>query len=236
VNGNWLLQGDEVFAPPLVQPEGIYVITYPGQVIGLNRQGAISWQRTLRGAGIHPVQQVSGDLLAATKDGTIRRFTRDGSTQWEISLGERLYGRPIVTSRQILALDAKGRLRLLDPETGAQQAQMLILEGSYAAPGFNTDGWVLVSQNGVVVRLDNSLQEVWRYDLNSSVVASPCLAGPWAVIGDRTGQLHVFRFSDGRKEASLDTGSEWIAPPIADGNALFGVTHDGTVHCYIGQE
>lgn len=236
IEGAWLHRGDEIFAPPLIQPEGVYVITYSGQVLALNHQGKLRWKVALRGDGIHPVQEVGDDLLATTKDGIVRRLRRDGSTRWEIALGERLYGHPIVTSRQILALDAKGSLRLLDRETGAQHVQILILDGAYASPSFNADGWVLVSQSGVVVRLDSSLQEVWRHDLDSSVVAPPCLAGPWAVIGDRKGKLHILRLSDGHPEASLTTGSEWIAPPIADGNALFGVTYDGTVHCYIGQE
>lgn len=235
IDGAWFHRGDEVFAQPLIQPEGVYAITHTGDVLALDHQGGPRWRVALKGDGIHPVQELGGDLLAATKDGTLRRLRRDGSTRWETVLGERMYGHPVVAASRVVVLSANGSLRLLDSETGTQEYQAPILDSTYASPSFNSDGWVLVSQTGVVVRLDRSLQEIWRHNLQSSVVAPACLGGPWAVIGDRRGQLHIFRLSDGHLEVSIATGSEWISPPIADGNALFGVTRDGAVHCYVGQ-
>lgn len=230
----WLFRGAEVFAPPLPGADGVFLLTYAGELMALDWSGRPRWRQQLRGEGIHPVVPVGDDLLAATKLGVLRRVSRAGHIRWEADLGVTVRAHPVPIADAIVVADERGRLRLLDPETGAQRAQRPVLDGVDASPGYDESGWVLAGRSGAVVRLDGHLNEVWRQALGAGYVAPPVMAGPWTILADLEGSLRILRTSDGQHEARFDLGAACVAAPVADGNALFTVTRSGDLVCIVG--
>ena len=233
-SNGWLYRGAEVFAPPLPGPDGVVLLTYAGELMALDWSGRPQWRQQLRGEGIHPVVPVGDDLLAATKLGVLRRVSRTGDVRWEADLGVTVRAHPVPTADAIVVVDERGRLRLLDPETGGQRAQRTVLDGADASPGYDASGWVLAGRSGAVVRLDRHLDEAWRQDFGAGFVAPPVLAGPWAILADLGGSLRILRSSDGQVEARFDLDATWVSAPVADGNALFAVTRGGDLVCIVG--
>jgi eukaryotic-like serine/threonine-protein kinase len=230
-----LYQGDEVFATPTPIADGLYVATYPGEVLALDPQGRVRWRQRLGGDGLHPVQELGPDLLASSRRGDLMRLTRDGRHIWVTDLGEELFAAPAVAGDSVVAVDAGGRLHVIDASTGKVRVRMAMGDKVRAAPVPTGDGWLVAGYDGVVTSLDVNLGVSWRIGLGGPFVASPARVGPWVVSCDMNGSLFLIRASDGRQMASERSKDAWVASPVADGNAIIAVDRAGTVHCFVGE-
>ncbi|WP_084542145.1 protein kinase domain-containing protein [Calidithermus chliarophilus] len=224
----------EVFAPPVLEANQAYVLTYGGILIALEVSGAVRWKQSLTAEGVVSPLVLPEQIIALSKEGELLACTRQGELRWKRVLSSRVYGAPIPVSGRLAVLDARGRLHLLDLEDGRSLLQLAVVGPTFGGLAASTQHWIAADQNGLLVCLNADFSEAWRAGIEGGVIASPVVAGTWAVVASRSGKVSLFDVSSGSRVQSIELREEFVSPWIADGNALVGVSRAGMVYGLVG--
>ncbi len=160
------------------------------------------------------VATLSGHLLALARDG--------GTTTWDVDLGERAYGAPLVHDDGTIYVgsDAK-KLVAISPQ-GAVLFR-LELDGEVdTSPVLAKDGSVVVAAGKSVVSVRRGGDVAWRFTAKNKIYTSPAI--------DDEGRV-VFGSQDDHVYAlGTDGGIAWKVDLGADVDGGPAIGDDGTIH------
>jgi outer membrane protein assembly factor BamB len=125
-----------------------------------------------------------------------------GFPHWRTPVRLPAWGSPVVGAGRVFAGLGNGRLTQADP-----------------APA-----------GGLVCLESSSGRELWTVSVPDAVFGRPALAADRVVFGSRDGALHGLTF-EGKAVFRVDMGGPVMAPPVAQGSAVYAVSVPGRVVC-----
>jgi outer membrane protein assembly factor BamB len=229
-----LIPMGEVFAPPKVEGDQVYTLTKQGAVVCLGKDGQLRWQQQVGGEGVVSPVVLGQQVVVLTKEGDLHAFNHEGNPAWKAALGVRVYGSPIPAQDRLVLLDAQGKLHLINATNGQSLLRTPVVGQTYCGLASSPNQWIAADQNGVVVCLKGDFFEVWRVGVQSGLIATPSVIGSQLLVATRTGKLVLLDLDSGRQRQQIELEDEMVAPWIADGNALFGISRAGVVYSFVG--
>lgn len=140
------------------------------------------------------VAQFRGSLVAASRAGTVTRFSEQGQL-WSVGVGE-VISSGVATNEEIVVVGTRsGKIIAIDGDTGVVSWQRE-LSSSSLAPALISGNQVMVSTNdGMIYALDVATgKSVWQFSTQSPDVSVRGMATPIAL----DGRTALFGASDGR--------------------------------------
>lgn len=229
-----ILEYHAFFAPPLVAQD-IYAVSYTGVLFKLGHGGHLIWQSSLGGKGISAPVLIGNRLVVTLKEGRVISLDAgSGHMQWNTQLSSPVYGMPVVLGDQVYVLEHSGNLNLLQLQSGASRSRLPIISKNFNMPHHTPAGWAFADQSGQVVLMDTGLNLRWTRHLQTTVVATPVIAGGLVIVADDRGQVHGLDVTSGSSHFVLQHQEGIIVSPISDGNTILTLTQGGTLTCFIG--
>lgn len=228
-----LIPMGEVFAPPKIEGDQVYTLTKQGTLVCLGKDGQLRWQQQVGGEGVVSPVVLGQQVVVLTKEGDLYAFSLQGKPTWKAALGVRVYGPPIPTQDRLVLLDAQGKLHLINATNGQSLLRTPVVGQSYCGLVSSANQWIAADQNGVVC-LKGDFSEVWRVGVQGGLIATPSVLESRLLVAARSGKIVLYDLSSGKQQQQLELGDDMVAPWIADGNALFGVSRTGVVYGLVG--
>lgn len=162
-------------------------------------------------------------LYVATLAGHLLALNRaDGTTAWDVDLGERAYGAPLVhdDGAVYVGSDAK-KLVAVSPQ--GTVLFRLELDGEVdTSPVFAKDGSVIVAAGKAVVSVRRGGDVAWRFTAKNKVYTSPAIDDEGRVVfGSQDDRVYALG-ADGLLAWAIDLGAD------VDGGPAIG--DDGSIH------
>lgn len=185
-------------------------------------------------------------IYAATPEGLVQAFDRDGKTLWRMWLGSPVSGGLNAGAGLVILGTADGEVVALNHETGEEKWRNLV-SSEVIAPA-------AIAENTVVVRtVDGKLfalnadngERLWLADrsvplLTQRGTSTPMIAGGLAIAGFDNGKVTAFRLNNGQelweKRIAQPTGRSEIeriadsdTEPLIFGSTLYVASMNGSV-------
>ena len=236
------------YTAPLVAGERVFVMTADRVLAAFDaRTGRKIWSYSRPGEQLLALRQAGvllavGDTLVAGISGRLVGLNpQNGSLRWEAPIAS-----PRGTNDVERLVDLVGRVSRVGEVVCARAFQTAVgcvntARGSVAwskpasgAEGVHGDGQLLIgteSDGKIIAWSRNTGDRVWASErLKFRGLTAPLVIGRSVAVGDAQGWLHFLSKEDGSLLARVPTdGSAIVGAPVAVGDTLVVVTHNGGV-------
>ena len=236
------------YTAPLVAGERVFVMTADRVLAAFDaRTGRKIWSYSRPGEQLLALRQAGvllavGDTLVAGISGRLVGLNpQNGSLRWEAPIAS-----PRGTNDVERLVDLVGRVSRVGEVVCARAFQTAVgcvntARGSVAwskpasgAEGVHGDGQLLIGTEGdgkIIAWSRNTGDRVWASErLKFRGLTAPLVIGRSVAVGDAQGWLHFLSKEDGSLLARVPTdGSAIVGAPVAVGDTLVVVTHNGGV-------
>ena len=234
----WTLStGREIFSPPAILGDFIYIAGNDRILRGLNRHtGEQIWSRTvtcgLSGGIAADLEQV----YFSGQDGYLYALNREnGSEEWKAGLGYHIFTDACVLSDSlILAGNSMGDLAALNRSSG-EVVWSDALEGLLLGPAVSDTIAVFSSENGGAAAWDHTGQLMWNRGFTTQP-SPPSISGGRVFLGFSSGKVLALSLATG--ETIWETALSGIQgrtvvtrPAVFRDSLVVGGTCDGRVFC-----
>ncbi len=185
-------------------------------------------------------------IVLVSRKGIVALDRKDGGVAWEAELPvEYHYASPVVAGNRVVTGGERGRILILESETGEVMSGDLEIRGNYPT-GLAVDrGEVFVSTSDGFVeahdlatggllwafRSGQDILDMTPYARNArSVLAAPLVIGDSVVACGCDGCVHVLERGTGTERASTFLGAPVASTPCTTPQGICVVTHGGGVH------
>lgn len=196
------------------------------------KRPVVGWRAQLDGPVAAQVTVAADEatLYASTLGGSVVALARaDGSKRWSTSLGDRVYGTPLVDdggiyvgtdAKKLVALNPRGEIVFRietdgDADTGAATAN---------------DGTIVFSAGRAVYAARRGGDLAWRWTAKSKVFTAPAVtADGLVIVGSQDHRVYALR-PNGTVAWNVDLGADVDgSPAIADDGSIYVGTDAGEV-------
>lgn len=171
-----------------------------------------------------------GAVVVTSHDGVVYGLARDGSAQWQVNTGDRVYTTPIVPDdgTMVLGTDAD-RMVMLGPD-GSLRLALGTDDDADTSPAAAADGSLRFGAGRSLYATEADLTVRWRLDLGGKVFSSPAVtADGVAVMGSQDDRVRAVS-PDGGVRWTVVTGDDVDAPPaIGDDGTVYVGGDDGVL-------
>jgi outer membrane assembly lipoprotein YfgL len=243
----------QAYTPPFVAGARVFVLAGDRSVSAFDgASGRKLWTQTRQGEPLVLRQPgvilAVGDTLVVGQGGRLAGLNPiNGSVRWEVAIAtprgindvERLVdlvGRVSREGNVVCARAFQAAVGCVD----AARGQLLWTQRANGAEGVHGDAasvYGTESDGKLVAWRRDSGQRAWTADsLLHRGLTAPLALGRSVVVGDSFGFVHMLSRENGSLLTRLATdGSAIAAPPVAAGNTLVVVTHNGGVYGFVPQ-
>lgn len=234
----WILStGREIFSPPAVIGDNIYIAGNDMVLRGLNRlTGSQIWSRTVTCGLSGGIAADSQRVYFCGQDGYLYALDRlSGSEDWKAGLGYHIFTDAcIFLDSLVVAGNSMGSIAALDRNSG-ELIWSALMEGLLIGPAAMDSTVVFCSEAGQVAALNITGDTVWSRGF-SSQPSSPSISSGTVYIGFSSGKVLALSLFTGETiwETSLDgvTGRTVISrPSLYRDSVLVAGSCDGRVFC-----
>jgi outer membrane protein assembly factor BamB len=185
----------------------------------------VAWQVSVGGPVAAQVTTSPDErtLYVATLSGHLLALARDsGKTTWDVELGERAYGAPLVHEDGTIYVGSDAK-KLVAASPQGNVVFRLELDGEVdTSPVFAKDGTVIVAAGKSVVAVRRGGDVAWRFAAKNKVYASPAIDDDGKIVFGSQDD-HVYALAPGGALAwTVDLGAD------VDGGPAIG--DDGSIH------
>lgn len=248
-----------VFASPAVQ-DNLTVVGNAPMLQALNSQFAT--RRWVNNFGVDWISTYASPSLAGPtivmgamwldkdrKDCSIYGLNSiSGNIKWTNECGG-VGGSVAVANGRGYALDSKGKLKVIDLETGADIASVQVTKNwSLSTPAVDPETVIVPAADGTVHAYElQTLKQKWVFQAENglwrmapyektgtAVFSSPTIAGSLVFIGASDGRLYALDKASGAVRWFYDFGVPTLSTPCVSGNTLFTAAYDGNVYAFTG--
>lgn len=170
-------------------------------------------------------------LYVATLDGSLIALARsDGTRRWTTTLGDRVYGTPLVHDDGTVYVGTDGKKLVAVSATGAVQWRLEVEGEADSGAVFAKDGTIVFAAGSAVHAARRGGDLAWRFATKGKVFTAPALTEEGLVVFGCQDHLVYALASDGSLSWSTDLGADVDgAPAIADDGAIYVGTDRGEI-------
>jgi len=238
-NGRVVWQDRQVMpvtVAPAISDRALYLVTYTGELLAIDKKTGKRLWREQVAAAHHPAGVVAADgtIYAATIEGTLaaRQEVEDvaGKWQWKIQVVGGISGAPAVgDGRVVVSTRTKGAVVCFDAGTGEELWRTAVNKSLSPPAVYTIHKRVVVAAEEQVVALElEDGEQAWTFDARALIVGEPALASGLAIIATvpEAGEssLHTIDVYNGKEVMKRRIPGHALSSPIIANHAAYLAT------------
>jgi len=190
-----------IWAQPQISADAIFVASMDHKVYAVSKDGEELWSKEIGAAMVaKPLLSADGSKLYIGSIGKemLALDTEDGETLWSFNAGgamDGVWGDPILVENTLYFADSQGQVYALDAQTGDQIWQTTFDGTVVGGLTAIEDGFVLVTEEGVVKSFDFDGSPGWEATLDGEIFQAPATNGEMLIVGTIEGDKLVYAFN-----------------------------------------
>lgn len=227
-------RGITFFAPPVVKDGNVVVGDYQNSVYSLSStQGALNWKFTdAEKRFIAPGLVVDELILLPSADYRLYALTDDGRLAWTFDESrEALWAQPVYDGEKVYVASMDHSLYALEVTADrVRKLWALDVGGAMVSkPALDEDGNLYVgTMTYQVIAVSPTGKEIWRFDTQGAVWATPVVHEGLLFFGDVSGTIYALNTRDGSVAWTITTDGPVIGSgALLEDGIAFGVEKAG---------